>query len=96
MDLKVTNIDNVVKALEEGNDELLAENISNALQEPAIKVVPAIKTIIEELQNEGLKMVQVTGSGSAVFALSTDKQLLKRVFKKLDDKYQVELTKVMK
>ena len=41
-------------------------------------------------------MVQVTGSGSAVFALSTDKQLLKRVFRKLDDRYQVELTKVMK
>lgn len=96
MDLKVTSIDNVVKALEEGDDELLAENISNALQEPAIKVVPAIQTIIDELRNEGLKMVQVTGSGSAVFALSTDKNLLKRVFKKLDDKYQVELTKVMK
>ena len=96
MDLKVTNIDNVVKALEEGDDELLARNISNALQEPAIKSVPAIQTIIDELRNEGLKMVQVTGSGSAVFALSTDKQLLKRVFKKLEDKYLVELTKVVK
>lgn len=96
MDLKVTSIDNVVKALEEGDDELLAENISNALQEPAIKVVPSIQTIIDELHNEGLKMVQVTGSGSAVFALSTDKKLLKRVLRKLDDKYQVELTKVMK
>ena len=96
MDLKVTNIDNVVKALEEGDDELLAENISNALQEPAIKLVPSIQTIIDDLHSEGLKMVQVTGSGSAVFAISTDKQLLKRVFKKLDDKYLVELTKVMK
>ena len=96
MDLKVTNIDNVVKALEEGDDKLLAENISNALQEPAIKQVPAIQTIIDSLKAEGLKMVQVTGSGSAVFALSTDKKLLKRVFKKFEDKYQVELTKVMK
>ena len=96
MDLKVTNIDNVVKALENGDDELLEANISNALQEPAIKLVPAIQTIIDELHSEGLKMVQVTGSGSAVFALSTDKQLLKRVFKKFEDKNQVELTKVMK
>ena len=96
MDLKVCNIDNVIKALEEGDDELLADNISNALQEPAIKSVPAIQTIIDELRDNGLKMVQVTGSGSAVFALSTDKALLKRVFKKLEDKYEVELAKVLK
>ena len=96
MDLKVANIDNVVKALEEGDDDLLADNISNALQEPAIKLVPSIQTIISQLKEEGLKMVQVTGSGSAVFALSTDKSLLKRVFKKLEDKYEVELTKVLK
>ena len=96
MDLKVCNIDNVIRALEEGDDELLAENISNALQEPAIKTVPAIQTIIDELHDNGLKMVQVTGSGSAVFALSTDKLLLKRVLKKLEDKYEVELAKVIK
>ena len=96
MDLKVANIDNVVKALEDGDDELLANNISNALQEPAIKLVPGIQTIIDELRENGLKMVQVTGSGSAVFALSTDKSLLKRVFKKLEEKYEVELTKVLK
>ena len=96
MDLKVGNIDNVVKALEEGDDDLLAANISNALQEPAIKCVPAIERIIDELKECGLKMVQVTGSGSAVFALSTDKKLLKKILKKFEDKYEVELAKVMK
>ena len=96
MDLKTCNIENVIKALEEGDDDLLADNISNALQEPAIKSVPAIQTIIDELRDNGLKMVQVTGSGSAVFALSTDKALLKRVFKKFEDRYEVELTKVLK
>ena len=96
MDLKVCNIENVIKALEDGDDELLAANIYNALQEPAIKSVPVIRQIIDELKNEGLKMVQVTGSGSAVFALSTDKKELKRVFRKLEDKYQVELARVIK
>ena len=96
MDLKVCNIENVIKALEEGDDDLLADSISNALQEPAIKNVPVIQAIIDELHGNGLKMVQVTGSGSAVFALSTNKQLLKRVFKKLDNKYQVELAKIVK
>ena len=96
MDLKTCDIDAVVKALEEGDDDLLTNNIYNALQEPAIQTVPVIKQIIGELQNNGLKIVQVTGSGSAVFALSTDKKQLKRVFKKLEDRYQVELAKVIK
>ena len=96
MDLKTCDIEKVITALETGDDDLLAENISNALQEPAISVVPAIQTIINELKTEGLKMVQVTGSGSAVFALSTDKALFKKAFRKFEDKYQVELAKVMK
>ena len=96
MDLKVGNIENVIKALEEGDDDLLAKNISNALQEPAIELVPVIQSIIDELRENGLKMVQVTGSGSAVFALSTNKKQLKEVFKKLDDRYEVELAKVIK
>ena len=96
MDLKVCDIDAVIKALENGDDELLAQNISNALQEPAIKCVPAIQHIIDELKSYDLNIVQVTGSGSAIFALSTNKLLLKKVLKKLEDKYQVELAKVLK
>ena len=96
MELKTCNLDNIVKALEEGDDELLVANMYNALQEPAIKTVPQIQTIIDELKENGLKMVQVTGSGSAVFALSTDRTLLKRVLKKLEHKYEIELAKVLK
>ena len=96
MDLPTCNVDNVVKALAEGDDELLANSISNALQEPAISLVPNIQTIIDELRDLGLKIVQVTGSGSAVFVLSTDKKLLVKAFKALEDKYQVEFARVLK
>ena len=96
MDLKTCDINNVIKALEEGDDELLANSISNALQEPAIKLVPSIQTIIDELKEKGLKIVQVTGSGSAVFALSTDKNILKKVLKELENKYEVEIARVLK
>ena len=96
MDLEVCNIDNVLKALAEGDDELLANNISNSLQAPAVSLVPSIQVIIDELKECGLKIVQMTGSGSAVFALSTDKKILKKVFKKYENKYQVELAKVLK
>ena len=96
MELKTCNLDNVVKALEDGDDDLLLANMYNALQEPAISMVPQIQTIIDELKENGLKMVQVTGSGSAVFALSTDKALLIKVLKKLENKYEIELAKVLK
>ena len=96
LELKTCNLDNIVKALEEGDDELLEANMYNALQEPAIKMVPQIQTIIDELKSKGLKIVQVTGSGSAVFALSTDKKMLVKVLKELEDKYEVEIAKVLK
>ena len=96
MDLAVCDTDKVLKALAEGDDELLANNIANTLQAPAVSLVPVIQTIIDELKECGLKIVQMTGSGSAVFALSTDKKLLKRVFKKFENNYQVELAKVLK
>ena len=96
LELKTCNLDNIVKALEDGDDELLEANMYNALQEPAIKMVPQIQTIIDELKSKGLKIVQVTGSGSAVFALSTDKKKLVKVLKELEDKYEVEIAKVLK
>ena len=58
------------------------------------KIMPMPK--LTELHENGLKIVQVTGSGSAVFALSTNNALLKKVFKKLEDKYEVEIAKVIK
>jgi 4-diphosphocytidyl-2C-methyl-D-erythritol kinase len=96
MDLPVCNVDNVIRALQEGDDDLLAASMGNALQAPAITLVPQIQTIIDELHDCGLKIVQQTGSGSAVFALSTDKKLLKKVLKQFENKYQVELARVLK
>ena len=42
MNLPVGDVETVLKALEEGDDELLAKSIFNALQEPAISIVPEI------------------------------------------------------
>ena len=38
----------------------------------------------------------MSGSGSSVFALSTNKKLLKKIARELEDKYRVELTKILK
>ena len=90
------NIEEVVRALENGDDDLLAENMQNALENAAIAICPEIKEIKDYLFGKGLKMVMMSGSGSSVFALSTDKMLLKRVIKDIDDRWLCELTRIIK
>ena len=96
MDLPVGDVEKVKEALETGNDDLLAESIFNALEQPAISIVPEIQVIKNKLYASGLKIVQMTGSGSAVFALSTDKKLIKNAARILEDQYLVEETKVIR
>ena len=93
---KPVDIDTVVKALKEGDDDLLAETMGNSLEEAAISLVPEIAQIKEFLKSLGLKIVMMSGSGSAVFALSTDSSLIKKAANLLEDKYTVEVTKVIK
>ena len=92
------DVDKVVEALRIGDDDMLAEYIGNSLQPSAIELVPEIQTIIDYLKEQGLKLVMMSGSGSSVFALSTDKSILKRVQKQIDEegRWFCELTKVIK
>lgn len=98
MDLKTGSVEDVIKALETGDDELLEKSIFNALEEPASKLVPEILEVKQALKNQGLKIVQMSGSGSSVFALSTDKKALKRAEKIMEKKgkYDIVLTKLVK
>ena len=90
------DIDKVQKALEEGDDETLANSIGNSLEEAAISLVPEIQELKDKLKELGLKIVMMTGSGSAVFAMSTDLGLLKKARKELEDDYFAEIAKVIK
>lgn len=97
-DLPVYNIDAVVKALEDGDEETLAKEVGNALEKPSINFLPEIEDIKNELKSHGFKIVLMSGSGSSVFALSTDKKLVKKVFKKYikqNSKRTIEMTKVI-
>ena len=89
------NIDKVVEALENGDDELLAENMGNSLEEAAISLVPEIQEIKDYLFSKGLKLVLMSGSGSAVYALNHDKAELKKIMLEIEDKWTVELTRML-
>lgn len=87
---------NVVKALEEGDDALLATNIGNDLYKPACSLLPEVQEIVEELKSFGLPMTAMTGSGSAVFSLSTDIKLLKEAAIKISKNNRfVEISRVL-
>jgi len=90
------NIDNVIKALEDGDDDLLASSIHNDLEPVSINLVPEIEIIKSKLKALGFKIVMMTGSGSCVFGLTTDKQLIKLAEKELENKYRIEVTKTRK
>lgn len=93
---KNIDIDKIVEALANGDDDLLADSIGNDLEDVAMKFVPEIKIIKDYLRSKGLKIVLMSGSGSTVFALSQDLKLLKSIANELEDKYFVEITKVLK
>ncbi len=96
MKLPHYDVEGAIEALASGDDDKLAECVGNALEVPSIELLPEIGKIKDLLKSYGLKIVSMTGSGSAVFALSQDTKLLKQIKKDLEDTYTVILTKVLK
>lgn len=91
------DIDVIEKALKEGNDEVLASALNNSLQRAAVSFVPEIETLISIIKNNGIKIAGMTGSGSGVFGLTTDKKLAKKVAYTLEEMgYFAEYTKILK
>lgn len=58
-----------VRALSQGDLDGLSSCIYNALEEPAIRLVPEIAALKERLEENGAVKACMTGSGSAVFGL---------------------------
>lgn len=77
-EIKHPNINALIKALEEDDEEGIASNLVNVLSVPAIKSLPLIQNLLDELTSMGLKMNGMSGTGSACFALHKDKKLLER------------------
>ena len=97
LDVKAYDIDAGIEALETGDDDKLAASIGNSLEDAAFELVPQIKEIKDKLVSLGLKIVLMSGSGSCVFAMSTNLRELKNAANKFDDRdCFVEITKIKK
>ncbi|MCR5332688.1 MAG: 4-(cytidine 5'-diphospho)-2-C-methyl-D-erythritol kinase [Bacilli bacterium] len=96
LELDHGDVDAVVSALEKGDDDKLAESMFNSLEKASLQMVPEIQDVKDMLRKDGLKMVMMSGSGSAVYALSTDHNMMKALYRKYEKKgLEVYLTKTL-
>jgi len=61
--------------------------MANALEEPAFEQLPILQEIKEEMNDEGIVRVMMTGSGSVMMGFSVDEEVLEQAEKKLKDRY---------
>lgn len=72
------NIEELIEGLKEGDEEKIKKNMVNVLSVPAIKALPLIQDLLDEMTKMGLSLNGMSGTGSACFALHKDKKILER------------------
>lgn len=77
----------LIKALEDNDIELLANNLYNIFEE-VIEQIETIQKIKKEFIQSGAISSLMTGSGSAVYGIFKDKNEAKKAYENLKDKYQ--------
>ncbi len=87
------DIDGIIKALELGDDYELKEKIDNALLLAASKQCSDVTVILDDIKKYNV-VASMSGSGSVIYALSTNKGLLKKINKKYKKKYHTYLCKL--
>lgn len=89
------DINKLKEALENGDDFI--EYLGNSMEPAAISLTPEIQEVKDELINKGARFALMSGSGSTVFTMSKDKELIDRIYKSMDrNKYFVRSAKILK
>lgn len=95
-EIQKPNIEELVLALKNGDETLMKKNMINVLSYPAIKALPIIQQILNELDSFGLILNGMSGTGSACFALSKDKKIVEHAYNLLSKKgYSCYLTETI-
>ena len=69
------------EALINGDD--ISNLLGNSLEEPALRLCPEIKEVMDNLRNEGAKIIRMSGSGSTVYTLSESEEEIMNLYKKM-------------
>lgn len=94
--VEYSNIEELIHGLKIGDDELIAKNMKNGLEQAGVLLLNDIKEIKNKLLNDGFPLTLMSGSGSSVFALSTSLKDLQNEAAKFDkNKYTIKLTSIL-
>jgi 4-diphosphocytidyl-2-C-methyl-D-erythritol kinase len=77
-DVKGSSFQSLIQALEIGDYKEMCSSVYNRLQQEAIRVNPQIRKIITELENFGFDCAAMTGSGSVLYGITQDEDLVNR------------------
>ena len=91
------NISKVKKDLEDGDYESLCNDIGNSLESSAFKIVKSIEVLKTEMKDFGFDGVLMSGSGSTVFGITRNLELMDKAANEFRNKgYFVRKTKILK
>lgn len=82
------NVDKAQSALMNNDYETFCSCIGNTLEQSAFTITPVIKVIKDELLVAGMDTVLMSGSGSTVFAITRNKQLVDQIELEMKNKYK--------
>jgi 4-diphosphocytidyl-2-C-methyl-D-erythritol kinase len=82
---KHPDIDGLIKALDDGDFNAMADKIGNVLEEVTIKEYPIIEEIKKLMLSEGAKNAMMSGSGPTVFGLFDDRIKAKNAYNLLKE-----------
>lgn len=82
------NVDKAQSALMNNDYETFCSCIGNTLEQSAFTITPVIKVIKDELLVAGMDTVLMSGSGSTVFAITKNKQLIDQIELEMKNKYK--------
>ena len=86
-DIREDVIDKLINSLEK-DLFIVRKYAKNSLLKPALKLVPIINKIIRTLLKYDLDLIQMSGSGSTIYAIDKDVNKLKEVYELIKDDYQ--------
>ena len=84
---KIDTSNEIIKGLQNENIQLIARNLHNIFED-VIHEKKLINNIKEEFTKNGAIGSLMTGSGSCIYGIFENKQLAKKAYKKLEQKYQ--------
>ena len=85
---KEVDVDIVEEALQHKNVELLYTTMVNDLEAIGQELLPVLNTIKEDMNDEGIVRVMMSGSGSSMMGFSVDQDVLEEAKDVLKKKYE--------